>query len=252
MPSFSDPYDEDGLTAAKTVIESKHGDTLAIGYDCYQRLGELLSEAEWEQSSSQQAVHALAARIFDLVANVLRALRHGGVSSAKILTRSLLEASYKLCAIQRDASNFEQYLADDGAALLLALKGIRRYEQSKGGASIAPGLEKKICDLSVQKQKKIEPYVWAERAGMSHFHHLFYSWLSDEIHTSATALNDYFMEHPEFAITVGPDDAGLPVILMIATRGVAVSIQALGGSGDQSLVDWLASVDARLNEVEAR
>lgn len=180
MPETEDPYSELQLANARSLIEAKHKEELSIGQDCYLRLCGRLSGVEYEAGSIAEAVYALCARVLELSAVTLRCLGFGSVPSAKILTRSILEASYKVCAIQRDPTHLDQLINDDIAARLRLSKLIHEYKKDKGAKHIARGVEKKIDELAAFKATKIDPSAWASLAGMTDFHRLFYPWLCSD------------------------------------------------------------------------
>ena len=252
MQHFADPYSDEGLANARAQIEQAHPAALAVGQDCYLRLGCILSAAEWERASADEATHTLAARVLELAATALRCLRLGSVPSAKALTRAILEATYKICAIKKEPSNLSQFIDDDIAARLLLNKQIHNYKKNKGSKSIAKGIEKKIDQLTLHKAKRIEPIEWATRAEMLDFHWLFYPWLSSDIHSNAAAMNHYFVEDEEYTMILGPSDVDLPMTLMILARCLNSAILALEGEQTESTTAWHANVEERLRALEAK
>lgn len=252
MPHIDNPYSEQMLAAARSQIESTHAEALSIGQECYERLCERLADVEYVVGTPEEAAFALSARVIELSAITLLCLRSGSVPAAKILTRSTLEAAYKVCAIRRDAKNLEQFVSDDIAARLLMNKKIHEYKKQKGVKSFAKGIEKKIDELAAQKALKIDPADWANRAQMVDFHMLFYPWLSSDTHGNAAAIDHYFDPNRDYALEIGPSDVDLPMTVMILSRCLVVVLRSLGSVEDKKLNDWHAMVDKRLIALEAK
>ena len=252
MPIFQDPYSTENLTAARAVIADKHKLTLAIGDECYQQLGTLLAEAQWTETPAAHAIHALAARVFDLLSSTLNLLKTGTVPAAKIITRSLLEAAYKLRALKKNEDHLGQFIADDIATRLLLLKGFHKYKQQKRSKTTAVGIEKQIDALTLEGAMRIDAPEWASRAEMDDFHRLFYPWLSREVHTNLAALSEYYLQYSDFAIEVGPSDADLPMTLVIAVRGAMAVIGVLTPPSSTEWASQLRDLDQRLGAIEAQ
>lgn len=250
MTEIEDPYSDSQLASARSQIEAKHKEVLSIGQDCYMRLCSRLSGVEYEPQTTEEAVYALCARILELSAVTLRCLSFGSVPSAKILTRSILEASYKVCALLRDTKNHDQFINDDTAARLRLNKMILEFKKDKGATHIAKGIEKKIDELQALKSLKIDPSKWATLAGMTDFHHLFYPWLCSDAHTNAAALDHYFAEEQDYALEIGPGDEDLPMTVMILSRCLVVVLKTLEPSPGDAMNDWYATIETRLMALE--
>lgn len=246
MTEIEDPYCDPQLAIVRTLIEEKHKEVLSIGQDCYLRLCSRLSGVEYEARSSEEAMYALCARVLELSAFTLRCARFGSVPSAKILTRSILEASYKICALHRDAKNLDQLINDDIASRLRLNKMIHEYKKDKGAKHIAKGIEKKIDELAALKATKIDPSDWAELAGMTDFHRLYYPWLCSDTHTNVAALDHYFAEERDYALEIGPGDVDLPMTIMTFSRCLMVVLKTLETSPGEAMNDWYATIEARL------
>jgi len=251
MPPIDDPYSEVMLAEAKRQIAAAHGDTLSIGQDCYDKLCHQLAGVEYEVGTAEEAAFALSARILELSAMALLCLRSGSVPAAKILTRSILESSYKVCAIRREPKNVEQFVNDEIAARLLLNKKIHEYKKDKGSKAIAKGIEKKIDELAAKKVKKIDPSEWSVRAGMVDFHRLFYPWLSSDIHGNAAAIDHYFDPERDYALHIGPSDIDLRMSVMILSRCLVAVLRVLNGALNEPPREWLTGIETRLMALEA-
>ena len=250
MTEIEDPYCDSQLFIWSSIIDDKHEEVLSIGRDCYSRLCSRLSGVKYEAQSSEEIMYALCARVLELSAFALRCARFGSVPSAKILGRSILEASYKICALQRDAKNLDQLVSDDNASRLQLSKMIHKYKKDKGAKHFAKGVEKKIDELAELKATKIDPSDWADLAGMTDFHRLFYPWLCSDTHTNVAALDRYFAEERDYALEIGPGDDDLPMTIMIFSRCLVVVLKTLEASTDEAKSDWYTSIEARLMALE--
>ena len=252
MHHLDNPYSDQALAAARSNIEAAHSEVLSIVHECYERLCKRLGGCSYDAGTSEEVVLALAGRVIELSAMSLLCLRSGSVPAAKILTRSSLEAAYKICAICRDAKNIEQFVSDDHAARLHQYKDFHEYKKAKGGRHFAKGLEKKIDGLAAIRAQKIDPAVWATRAEMSDFHRLFYPWLCSDTHSNAAAIDHYFEPDRDYAIEIGPCDVDLPMTAMILSRCLVVVIRSLGSAEDAELNAWHSMIEERLGALEAR
>lgn len=250
MPDIEDPYSESQLAASRAQIEVAHEAVLSIGQDCYARLCSCLSGLEYETGTADEAASALSARVLELCAMSLLCLRSGSVPSAKVLTRALLEASYKACALRRDPKHLDQLVNDDIAARLLLNKKIHDYKKDKRANHVARGVEKKIDELALHKAKKLEPSEWSARAGMTDFHRLFYAWLSSDTHTNVAAIDHYFVEERDYALEIGPRDIDLPMTVMILARCLLVVIRTLEAVPSDGSNAWHGSMERRLTALE--
>lgn len=251
-PIIDDPYSAEMLAAARSQIESAHAQALSIVEDCYERLCKILSGAEYGVGTTEEAAFALSARILELSAMSLLCFRSGSVPAAKILTRSALEATYKVCAIRRDSANLEQFVSDDTAARLQLNKNIHEYKKEKKVEKLAKGIEKKIDDLAAQKATKINPSEWAVRALMADFHRLFYPWLSSDIHGNAAAIDHYFDPQRDYALEIGPSDIDLPMTSMILSRCLVAALRSLGSAAEAESDAWHAAIEKRLLALEEK
>ena len=154
MPHIDDPYSPEILAAVKSQIEAAHAQALSIVEDCYERLCKKLSGAEYSVGTTEEAAFALAARILELSAMSLLCFRSGSVPAAKILTRSVIEATYKVCAIRRDSANLEQFVNDDIAARLRLKKQIHEYKKEKGGTCRIPKPSRITCNLRSKNRER--------------------------------------------------------------------------------------------------
>lgn len=254
MPHIDDPFSAEMLAATRSQIESAHAQALSIVEDCYGQLCKKVSGAEYGVGTTEEVALALSARILELSAMSLLCFRSGSVPAAKILTRSALEATYKICAIRRDSANLQQFVSDDIAARLRLNKQILEYKKEKGAKSVAKGIEKKIDVLAAQGAKKIDPSEWAVRAQMVDFHRLFYPWLSSDIHGNAAAIDHYFDPQRDYALEIGPSDIDLPMTSMILSRCLVAVLRSLGSTAETEAESdaWYAAVEKRLLAIEEK
>ena len=252
MPHIENPYSAEMLAVTRSQIESVHSQPLSIVHDCYERLCKKLSGAEYGVRTTEEAAFALSARILELSAMSLLCLRSGSVPAAKILTRSALEAAYKVCAIRRDPANLEQFVNDDIASRLRLNKQIHEYKKDKGATKLAQGIEKKIDELAALKATKIDPSEWAVRGQMVDFHRLFYPWLSSDTHGNAAAIDHYFDPQRDYALEIGPSDIDLPMTSMILSRCLVVVLRSLGSAEEAESDAWHAAIEKRLLALEAK
>lgn len=251
MPIIEDPYGGSQLASARNQIEAAHGEALSISRECYGRLCDHLSGHEYETGTADEIAYALSARVLELSAMSLICLCSGSVPSAKVLTRTVLEATYKACALLNDPKNIDQLFSDDIAARLLLNKKVHQYKKEKGAKHVARGIEKRIDELALHKATKIEPAEWSERAGMTDFHLLFYPWLSSDTHTNVAAIDHYFDETRDCALHIGPEDTHLRTTLMILSRCLVVLLRRLEAVPSEESDAWHKGLEHRLLAIEA-
>jgi hypothetical protein len=248
---IDDPYSDEAIARAAQQIFAAHNDVISISVDCYRKLCSMLANKEYSPGTPDEVVFALSARVLDLTATTLRSLGHGSVPSAKILTRAVLEAIYKIVAVQVNADNIDQFFHDDAASQLGKNKKILEYKKAKKSKSVAKGVEKKIDALAAQKVQKIDPAEWATRAGMQDFHLLFYPWLSSDVHGNASALDHYFNPEADDVLEVGPGDLDLRLTSVALARCLLVLVRALDTSHHETAA-WRLVIEQRLMTIEAQ
>ncbi len=254
MSDIDDPYSAEILYAASNQIKLAHSQSISIVEDCYKRLCKKLSGAEYSPGTVDEATFALSARVIELSAASLICFRNGLVPSAKILTRSVLESTYKIRALLRDSTNLEQFLNDDIAARLQLHKKIHEYKKDKKAKNLAKGIETKIDEFAAQKATKIDPLEWAVRAQMVDFHRLFYPWLSSNTHGNAVDIDHYFNPQCDYSLEIGPCDIDLPVTSMILSRCLVLVLRSLGSTvniEDESDA-WYSEIEERLLALDAK
>ena len=248
---IDDPYSDRVIAHAATQIFAAHNDVISIGVDCYRQLCSMLANKEYSPGAPEEIVFALSARVLDLTATTLRSLGHGSVPSAKILIRAVIEAIYKIVAVQLNADNINQFFDDDTASQLGKNKKILEYKKAKKSKSVAKGVEKKVEALAAQKVQKIDPPEWATRAGMQDFHHLFYPWLSSDVHGNASALDHYFNSEADHVLEIGPGDLDLRLTCVALARSLLVLVQALDTPHHET-AEWRQAIEQRLMTLEVQ
>lgn len=252
MSEVADPYSENAIAVFRNQIEPSHNEILSIAQDCYAKLCEELDGAQYREGSALEMTFAISARILELSAISLLCMRSGSVPSAKILMRSALEATYKVCAIAHDPKNMRQYINDDCASQLVFRKQVHHWKQKKGNKSFAKGNEIKIDELVAQKASKIKPEEWAARAKMDDFHKLFYSYLNADTQGNASSIDPYFDTQRDFALTIGPSDIDLPITALILSRCLVNVLLGLGKLAEWDLATWRDATELRLGKFEER
>lgn len=250
MPQIDNPYSEENLTAARNSIAPAHSEALSIGQECYERLCGRLTGANYEAGSPEEAAFALSCRVLELSAMSLLCLRNGSIPAAKILTRSALEAAFKIVAIRRDPKNLEQFMEDENAARLLFRRNLHICRKDKAPKSAAEKLEREISELAAKKPQKIKPAEWATRAQMVDFYRLFYSWLSSDVHGNAAAIDPYFESQMDNALQIGPNYEGLAMTVMILSRCLVAVLCSLASPEDRELEAWHEAIEKRLFALE--
>jgi hypothetical protein len=157
---------------------------------------EVLQKIEVDRSKKYEVIEAvLFLRSLEIFQSVVLMLEVQNASAVKILTRSLLENIFVLVALQRDPALMESYLAQDEKNTIGILKGFRKMaEKSSDQVLDVRDIDREIsARQKVRSSAKIlQPYEWAEKAGMSGHYRMFYARYSASVHSGASGLNDHF------------------------------------------------------------
>lgn len=236
---------------SQELIRQDYGEVFEVSEQLSKMLIRLLRAAELDATSRKNmAMNVLAARSLELFQCSMILLEKGCIPAAKVLCRALIEAVYKLSAIQLSTEALDLYTQQARHTRLQKLKSIQRYKQKHQHSGIAPGIEAEIKTLSKEKPKKTEPHRWACLARMEDFHNLYYQAMSDDVHANIESLNHYFDEASTHLVSFGPSDKDLSSVAAACQRTMVNAIEKYVLYLNVKMSDELSAMSSRIDTIE--
>lgn len=229
--------DVDGFLSEDTqkgrdVVREAYSDWFRLGKELNRFGMEVLQRIEVDRSMKYETIEAvLFLRSLEIFQSVLSMLEVQNASAVKILTRSMLEDIFVLVALQRDPELMESYLATDRKVRVGILKGFRRMagELSNHDLDVRE-IDREISGLQNVKSRAgtLQPYEWAEKAGMSGHYRMYYTRYSASVHSNPLGLNDHFdMVDGVPKIAFGPQGKDGCEIFDVASLSMVKAISAM-------------------------
>jgi hypothetical protein len=184
------------------------------------------------KDKQETLVAALYIRVINTYQAALLLAERGLMSQARILSRSLIEALFSLCAIAKSEQFADEFILEDQRN---RLKYVNKYRKLHGGIPpevsksevelLEKQLQKEIKELEI-KSKSTEQ--WSIDAGMHDWYLAVYSVLSDSVHSKVKDLERHLVingsnEIKEF--NWGPDDHDIEKILMTLIQGMLTGLK---------------------------
>jgi hypothetical protein len=173
------------------------------------------------------AISLLFGRVLSHYECALILCERGAVLSAKVLMRVMLEATFILAAIVKDAAFLDRYQKDDRKRGVALIRALLNLPEDRNAVPIDE-LEKfrqKLIDLKAEikadEQQNFGAFEAAEHAGMLDFYRIFYVPFSNVVHTSLRDLSHHVNDDQAGEIESfkwGPDSAEVDDLVDSATQ----------------------------------
>jgi Family of unknown function (DUF5677) len=183
----------------------------------------------------QLLVSLLFARCLEHFQSSVLLLEYGMVPSAKAVLRALCEAMFAACAISRDESVAETYVA---SILRQHQRRLNKALNSEGKelavlrVSATPAAMAKLRDqIAASGAREVKSEELAKIGGVHDWYLTVYAMLSDAVHTSVQDLTRYFERGPDgsfVGLLYGSSDREADRLLALGALGMVNARGALG------------------------
>jgi hypothetical protein len=215
-------------------IRLDHQHAFALAEDLnYFANGQLFATTVKKGDRQQVVVSSLLPRLLTAFQGGLLLAERGLSAELKLLTRKVLEVTFRIAAIARDADVAEKYIQSDEMnrkKLLSKLRRLRTVTHTTEELATIDQLETEVkAAVQAAQIKELSIEWYAEKAGMSDFYNSVYAYLSQSAHANVRDL-DALVERdvhgePE-AFRYGPDPDGTSDILCTAIEVVVIALDA--------------------------
>ena len=209
--------------------ESEDGKVHLIGkyqelFDYARELNHLCMEIlvnlkiDWEDEH-KLIVQTLFLRLVEGFQGIFLMLERGMMPESKVLTRSMLEVTFTLVALQKKPDLISAYLDQHHDSHRRSLKSALKFKNPNLREAVKKhGIEK----LFIEKKKELKdkelnvlsPKEWADAAELEDFYNVYYVIYSNSIHSNLSALDDHVdKKEDEINLSLGPSDIDLYEVL---------------------------------------
>jgi hypothetical protein len=252
--------DVDGFLSEDTqkgreISRATYAEVFAVAEGVNRLAMRLQREAGVGRLHGQQAylVNVLFVRCVEIFQSIVLMLEIYHVPAAKVLTRALLEAVFKLVAIASKECVVKNYFAAHYENLLKRFHAVRDSKDEQ----INRMFDKKdviaaIEDVKKKKnsEKAFSTFDFAREAGMEVYYQTFYRIYSDSAHSGAAALDEHFdTEDENFPkLAIGPNSDDLVEVFDVACL-IFLKAMSYAGPSDEILRE-MGRYEERVHGVE--
>jgi hypothetical protein len=177
-------------------------------------------------------VACLAARGLSHFQATLLLAQRGMMPEARVVTRSLLEVTFRLAAIAQHAEIAREYILEDNRLRKDLMERLDKLSANgRGSFTVAErDAARAAIDAALDEYggKKYSVYWYAEQAGMADFYNSAYALLSVTVHAQARDLQHYAETDESGRITsliLKPNDDGASIVLMAVQECLLVILE---------------------------
>lgn len=151
----------------------------------------------------------------------------------KLLTRKVVEVTFRIVAIARNKEVADKYLKSDEVnrrKFLNKLRLLRSVKHSPEEVATIDTLHAEVtANINAEAIQDLSLQWYADKAGMSDFYNTAYAYLSESAHANVRDLDALIEKDPDGEIEVlryGPDNEGIGDDLCIGIECVIISLDA--------------------------
>ena len=186
----------------------KHLALFEVGYDINKFSIRVLYSLKIDRDNGQQVIGcSLFSRIHNGYQAILLLYRMGLETEAKVILRTILEASFVLKAISDDVDEVTNFVNTDKRKQERLLKSIFEKDRLNIYEDLRKSLSREQLDNLKQEIKEdgikdIEVYEWANKAQLDVYYAYVYKTLNSEVHTDIRMLEKYLeIDEENYEIT---------------------------------------------------
>lgn len=237
------PFTQDGYFSAEASAWTQrncgnHAALFKLAEKFNRHCHEIVAGLIIHQDEGQQILGAaLYVRVLGFYQAALLVTERGMSNEAKVLLRSLLEATFTIRAIASSPEVMREYIAADQRQRLSVF---RRVQNNPSGfkAVLADGREGEIealiaeveADVQTNKPKKLHVSYLAEKAGLKDTYDTAYVLFSGTVHSAVRDLEQYLQLNAEGSISEmkwGPDGSDIDRLLITTIECASHSLRAV-------------------------
>lgn len=191
----------------------------------------------YSENGKQVIAAALFVRILGFYQASLLLSERGMINESKVILRSMLNATFIICAITNSEEVLQDYVKEDIHHRIKALRKIKDnphffnqefYKEVENEVNNL--LDQLVRERDEHKPKKLTVQYLAKKANMLDFYNTAYSLFSDTEHASARDLEQYLILNEKKEIKGfkwGPSVAGIDRLLLTAIETLTYAIQCI-------------------------
>ena len=213
-------------------LDHQHAFQLAEDLNLFAN-GQLFRTTAKKGDRQQVVVSSLLPRLLTAFQGGLLLAERGLSAELKLLTRKILEVTFRIVAIARDADAAEKYIQSDEInrkKLLSKFRRLRTVTHTKEELEAIDRLEAEVrANVQADQIKDLTIEWYAETAGMIDFYTSVYAYLSQSAHANVRDLDTLVEKdahgEPE-AFRYGPDPDETSEVLCTAIELVVIALDA--------------------------
>lgn len=212
---------------------TEHSGFFELANDANQLFQKAMLELDAHNQVPQEIIVAsLYMRALSSYQGVILMAERGMIPEARVLTRSLLEVIFTLCAIIKNKDLTAIYIDEDKRKKLKFLNKFRQLHNGNLPKDIDSNeihkLEKELkVEIEKDNIKIRKTEEWAKDAGLHDWYLTAYAVLSDSVHIKVSDLERHVVADENDVIKEfkwGPSDAGIQEVLLTSIEGMIVSL----------------------------
>lgn len=191
----------------------------------------------YSENGKQVITAALFVRILGFYQASILLSERGMINESKVILRSMLNATFIICAITNSEEVLQDYFKEDIHHRIKRLRKIKDnphlfnqefYREVE--TEVNNLLDQLIIERDEQRPRKLTVLYFAEKANMIDYYNTAYSLFSDTEHTSARDLDQYLILNEKKEIKGfkwGPSVVGIDRLLLTAIETLTYAISCI-------------------------
>ncbi|WP_088831381.1 DUF5677 domain-containing protein [Paenibacillus tyrfis] len=237
----------------------KHKALFEVGYELNKFTYTTKNALSIDTNNGQQVIgSSLFSKIHNGFQAILILYRIGLDTEAKVILRTILEATFVLKAISDNEDEVSNFVNTDKRKQEKLLKSIFEKDKRNIYQDLRKSLSKDQLDSLKQEIKEegikdVEVYEWASKADMDVFYAYAYKTLNSEVHTDIRTLQKYLEldENKQDIIGINslPSDKDIDRSLFTAYSLLVITLNCLNNVFDMGQEDVLKSLEEKIMSV---
>ncbi|MFD0682304.1 MULTISPECIES: DUF5677 domain-containing protein [unclassified Paenibacillus] len=237
----------------------KHKALFEVAYDLNKFTYTTKNALVIDSNNGQQVIgSSLFSRIHNGFQAILMLYKIGLDTEAKVILRTILEATFVLKAITDNENEVSNFINTDKKKQERLLKSIFEKDKQNIYEDLRKTLSKDQLDslkqeIKNEEIKDVEVYEWANKAGMDVFYAYAYKTLNSEVHTDIRMLQKYLEIDEDTQDIIGinslPSDKDIDRSLFTAYLVLVIALNCLNNIFGMKQEDVLKSFEEKIMDV---